>query len=873
MNEKRRSYGDRICVTAGAILFVFGLCLHAALARQPLPLSKEDARGQVEYRYSTAQPTVNYSQHNIGNLQLAIANNGTFGTFGRDVVDPETGERIQSCIYPRNSDIVHLWVGAFWLGAIVGRDTLVSVGTEDFYLTDEFWPDPPPFDRFEHSSIDINSPDYATDAYSEQDIFCTYTDTVTNPALVETDPADGRPHHPLNVKVSQRSMAWSFDYADDFVLFDYDIVNIGTQRLQDVYMGIFVDGDVWHTSRNGPEGWNDDIVGFYPSHPAPEGCGFIDTVNIAYTADNDGDPDPDRREWDARSARSVVGARVVRTPSDSLRYSFNWWIINYSDASRDFGPRRVGVPGDPYRNFGPRMGTPVGDRNRYYIMAHEEFDYDLLFTAIDHTSEGWFPPPAEAENYATGFDTRFLLSFGPFHIDPGQHLPISLIWVAGNNFHTNPQAFESFVPLNPAPYYEQLNFSEIALNARWASWVYDNPGVDTDSDGYRGKSRICAADTIGFSVDTSYTGGEVVFDTVWQFAAADTFWYEGDGVPDFRGAGPPPAPKLRVVPEVGKFAVRWNGYYSETTPDVFLNAVDFEGYRVYMSLDDRPRSFVLLQSYDIDNYNRYVWQNSGPSGWHLDGLPITRDSLRILYGTDFEPLDHGQSNPLTVGVNIYYFSPQDFNQSSLDLSGGIHKAYPEAPFPGTDPSVWTEDDITDEHGEPLPRYYEYEFVVDSVLSTVPYYLAVTTFDFGSPVVGVSALETAPINNSIREYAQTSWDVVEAEQLDAYVYPNPYRIDGGYTSDGYENREGRLATERARRIHFANLPKVCTIRIYSLDGDLVREIDHNHPEGGPESSHETWDLITRNTQATVSGLYYFVVESAVRTQIGKLMILK
>jgi hypothetical protein len=115
--------------------------------------------------------------------------------------------------------------------------------------------------------------------------------------------------------------------------------------------------------------------------------------------------------------------------------------------------------------------------------------------------------------------------------------------------------------------------------------------------------------------------------------------------------------------------------------------------------------------------------------------------------------------------------------------------------------------------------------------------------------------------------------VEAYNLDVYVYPNPYRVDAGYTEDGYENRKANVIADRARRIHFANLPNVCIISIYTPDGDLVRKLRHNYPEGGPEAMHETWDLINRNVQAVESGLYYWVVESDQRTQIGKLVIIK
>ncbi|MBD3257080.1 hypothetical protein GF377_01510 [candidate division GN15 bacterium] len=827
-------------------------------ARPDISNLKQDAADRWHQQSSQALPRIFYTAHSRGNIRLALANNGTFGTFGQAIADPFTGEQIPSCEYPRNSDLVYLWVGAFWIGAVIDRDTVVSCGSEDFYETAEFWPEVPELGgRFKYGSIDIASDLYDpnVDAYSEEDIFCTYYDTLTNEGLVGRDESDARGHVPLGIQIDQRSMAWSYEYADDFILFDYVIRNISNKRLRKLYIGIWVDGDAFHVTRNDQTGWQDDIVGFRRYYPAPEECGFIDTINIAYHADNDGDPDPRDApvDWDYRSCRSVLGTRVVRTPSDSLELSFNWWITNYSNAALDFGPRKRGTADDPFRSLGSRLGTPEGDRSKYYVMSHGEFDYDLLTTAVPQTDSGWLPPPPQAEEFAEGFDTRYLLSFGPFDMEPGQSLPVTFAWVGGEDFHVGPTDFvDTWNPNQPGRFYDRLNFSELALNARWASWVYDNPGVDTDGDGYRGKLRVC-----------NETG------------TPDSMWYEGDGVPDFRGAGPPTAPSIRVVPSVGKLTVRWNGFYSETTRDVFSNIVDFEGYRVYLARDDRPSSFSVLRSYDRENYARLAWREvNGIGQWVRDDVPYTLGELRVEFNdSTFQPLDWPRSNPYEFNDQFYYFEEQDYNQSDLELPGGIRKVYPDAENPGTDSTLWQPEDLVYDYDQPLPKYYEYEYVIEDILPTVPYYVAVTAFDFGSPSVGLSALETQPLNNSVYEYPQTPADSVEADNLNVYVYPNPYRIDADYAQRGFENRSRAVIPDRARRIHFANLPRVCKISIFSLDGDLIREIDHNFPEGGPQSMHNTWDLITRNTQTVVSGMYYWVVESADRTQIGKLVIIK
>ena len=72
----------------------------------------------------------------------------------------------------------------------------------------------------------------------------------------------------------------------------------------------------------------------------------------------------------------------------------------------------------------------------------------------------------------------------------------------------------------------------------------------------------------------------------------------------------------------------------------------------------------------------------------------------------------------------------------------------------------------------------------------------------------------------------------------------------------------------------NLPERATIKIFTLDGDMVREIQHE--PGGiftETSSTAWWDLISKNTQAVVSGVYLYSVESELGTQLGKIVIIK
>ena len=888
--------------------FFVGLVLANVVSIQPaLPRAAAGADDKIPPGSSLASPAYCITEHNIGRMALAITNIGTFGDgFSQSgSVDCFTGHQVQSCEFPKDSRSKYLFAGALWIGAVSGRDTLVSVGADGWSYVREFNPDAEPFgDIIYRSNVDPARPEFEG-AVSEQDFICVYYDTCVGCQGQGNDAIDQRPHIPLHLEVTESSYAWSYSYAQDFVLFDYGIRNIGEERLRRVYMGFYVDADIYSLVL-GNEGAQDDLCGFREKQPAlymkPPCPQDSDIVNIAWTVDNDGD----LNKVGAEPVPNVTATRIIRTPSDSLEVSFNWWISN-QDASLDFGPQTK----RRYRDFSTGgLGTPEGDRNKYFILSNGEFDYDQPRVAtISSLDTLWMPPPADrAGLWATGLDTRYVLSFGPFDIEPGQTLPISLAYVAGLNFHRSEDNFRN-LPSNPDSWYEGVNFDSLGANATWAEWVYDNPGVDTDSDGYSGEYTLCnlgddstwVCDTVP---DTTADPDTNIISCYGAYEEVDTIWRKGDGVPDFRGATPPPSPAsysyggrrgLRVEAGVGWLTVTWNGVLSENTPDVFSREYDFEGYRVWLSRDERNSSYAVLASYDIEDFNRYTF-NYNTGSFELKESPFTLRELRCLYAdscddTTWFPSAYPRYHPLVIesqtpGVepSVYYFEPQDFNRSILGndpvlANTPIRKVYPDAPKPpmlnpdsikfyypnGADTLYLTQ--------EGFIKYFEYECTIEGILPTVPYWVNVTAFDYGSPQSGLRSLETSATLMPLVTYALPSTEEVTAREMEVFVYPNPYRFDDDYRASGFEGRgEMYRGVDRTRQIHFANLPPKCTIRIFSLDGDLVREIVHSYDASLPLSNHDTWDLITRNSQQVVSGLYYWTVEDdSGRTQIGKLAI--
>jgi hypothetical protein len=428
--------------------------------------------------------------------------------------------------------------------------------------------------------------------------------------------------------------------------------------------------------------------------------------------------------------------------------------------------------------------------------------------------------------------------------------------------------------------------TELHLNTLWASWIFDNPGVDTDGDGFKGFYHIyCTNESIS-RIDTMIISPEdTIFDTTISCPYGDTLYYRGDGVPDFRGAEPPLAPEFTLNPRIdefntGEITIRWNGQKTESTPDQFSQRIDFEGYRIYISRSGLSNDFTMVTSYDMENFDRYDY-DAHMGSWLINSIPFTMQALKQMYGEDFDPFLYYDaehlfmySAPGDTVVDSFYFARHDWNQSDLFDTTLIHKCFPEQPYPPTlnldtarmfYPNELTEDGYL--------KYFEYKYVLKNLIPSVPYYIAVTAFDHGFPAANLTPLETKPVENCAREFAQNSNTVVKDNNLEVIVYPNPYRVDENYRSfyEGWEEPDQTI--ERTRALHFTNLPHKCVIRIFSIDGDFIDEILHDFDENSPGSMHATWDLISRNKMPIVSGIYYYTVESDYGNQIGKFVVIK
>lgn len=836
--------------------------------------------------------------HYAGQVWLAVSGFGIIGTAQANNINKRDLAELHidyspSLEFPAGTRNDYLFHGGVWIGGIIGTDTLMSIPIDGASAPQD---ELSSYDTLSESSNDRSSLYFETSAKAEQEYYSVFADTVI---LNSVDEIDQRPHRPLHVEVAQRSYAWSDLFSRQFVIIEDWVRNIGSRPISNMTFGLFEDADIFNENTVTDQGALDDISGFLSGAPNLTLPQFRDSLNIAWVADNDGDPIGGT--YPLFSPRGAVGIRFLRTPA-VRSLSFNWWLGGGSQ--RDWGPVKAGArtPSAP----GGTLGVPRGDRNMYYMATNGEIDYGQIETNVNHTTDGWRPPPrAGACDISMGDDTRQLISVGPM-IDlvmPGDSVPFVFAIVSGNNLHTDPDL--SIDCTNPTAYAASLDFSDLAFAATWASWIYDTPGFDTDGDGYRGEYYVYDCDSVvngfGYGCDTIYYTGDLGPPPGPRRDLAFGPPNIGGGQPDFAGPGAPPCPELNIETLPSEIVVRWTGRQSETTVDPLTKTIDFEEYRLYMARINTPDQYSLIASWDINDYTVFAYDPEPPGSWQQLGTPVPLTDLQAQYGANFDPTQYATPSPQNcfedtvyddlgnfVETRCLYFEPQGFNQDNeyINNFGALERNVIQKM--GDSVAV---DDLT---GDTL-RFGYYEAHMTNMNPALGHYISVTAWDFGNPSQRLEPAESGggPGAAGCWEYAIPiySADIVKEQGLKVSVFPNPYKIryagpngrSTSYYEQGFEapgkQQSGKGLDEQDRRIWFINLPDTATIKIYTLDGDLVRTIEHVYPKPDGStilsdySSRAAWDLVTRNAQAAVSGIYIYRVESRLGSQLGKIVIIK
>src|SRR5262249_37499002 len=102
--------------------------------------------------------------------------------------------------------------------------------------------------------------------------------------------------------------------------------------------------------------------------------------------------------------------------------------------------------------------------------------------------------------------------------------------------------------------------------------------------------------------------------------------------------------------------------------------------------------------------------------------------------------------------------------------------------------------------------------------------------------------------------------------DVFAFPVPWRPYGPNAGDG-SGQTGTLAGG----ITFTNLPPECTIKIYTITGELVKTLHHSDLTG--TVAQERWDVKTDGRESVASGVFLWRAESTVDGKNGKLMVIR
>ncbi|MCC7430794.1 T9SS type A sorting domain-containing protein [bacterium] len=107
------------------------------------------------------------------------------------------------------------------------------------------------FDDDGDELIDEDQTARATNEY-----FIGYADTIAS----ELKNLDGDGFTPMGIVVTQKIQTFEESFADDFMIMDFEIRNVGNATIKSTYIGIFLDYDVCHTSQDGVTCSENDIT-------------------------------------------------------------------------------------------------------------------------------------------------------------------------------------------------------------------------------------------------------------------------------------------------------------------------------------------------------------------------------------------------------------------------------------------------------------------------------------------------------------------------------------------------------------------------------------------------------------------------------------
>jgi hypothetical protein len=682
-------------------------------------------------------------------------------------------------------------------------------------------------------------------------------------------------HVPFGLLVRQTTYAFAVPGANDFTAVNYDVYNQSGHSLDSVFVGFLVDQDVGPTSLD--RYFADDLPeprvpqGDYPvaldpsvDHQYNALLCPIDSLHVRGFSMTDDDGDLGRTN--AASSFLLLGMTT--------------------DPTGVKGPRRVGfrmyrayLPGTPY----VQGGGPTVDLERFQTLA---------FGLNGATAPIGIDPATglineERPEESTKTDYFSICSVGPYlDWQNGEKISVQVgLAIQRCDYTKNPNNPASADQPNPERYgLMQANAQEAqkTFNGKYQAPTTsliptpDAAGRETGLIAPPGGSYQAADchDEDGGETRTVEDDHYTWFDFDCNYCTG----VAGEVLKHWLAAAPPPSPGIRLTPGDRKVTIEWDNL-SEVSPDPSTGDLDFKAYRIWKA----------------SNYTRPVGA-SGPSEelWALlaelklyDYLTPLRDSVDTNNDGVKDAIQLTSPVLLNVQSGQRIF-PNDIPpcQKGSTLTNG--ECPPATTAPGDTAYFTGKRWYLTPTGVPIhEQQYKtaiypvgrYAYTDNNVLDGFVYFYSVTGKDSTGQRDVNGGRGTLAEQEGRRSAVEADGVTPQAEAAAStkpvYVVPNPYR--GSAQWDLTPNAADPTGTH----VDFFNMPAgQWTLRIFTISGDLVQTLksDDLQTNGKPQKENEadgqaTWNLISRNGQDVVSGIYMFSVESQAGISRGKFVIIR
>ncbi len=239
---------------------------------------------------------------------------------------------------------------------------------------------------------------------------------------------------PLGLYVVEQTYQWAVPYLDNILFNIYEIENISSDTLFDVYAGITYDFDVGNESAQNAN----DLVRFYRSYTFANDTAPT-LLNLAYQYQTE--PEPGWVGVDGNGLPGVIGSVFLDSPLATDT------VIVWDTIGTHVGPDTI-YPGEPLGMTAFKIFTvqidPWTDPERYSLMAG--YDPPSVGGAYNPYMDDWYGPG----------DKRFIQVSGPFTMAPGQKIRlVSAIVMAEDTLNILYEAKKAYI------LYEN-NFSDVS---------------------------------------------------------------------------------------------------------------------------------------------------------------------------------------------------------------------------------------------------------------------------------------------------------------------------------------------------------------------------------------------------------------------------